>query len=84
MKLLTAILILALALVICIADAQRCPRYQFTVFSDTAKNPARLTKIVDNFRAALGGMSNGNEPGPIANGQRSVSSLLFSRRHIAF
>ena len=64
-----------LSLGICTAQAQ-CPRYRVKIFTDISPHAAGLTKITKEYVEALGGMNNGNTPGPLAHGHRSVSELI--------
>lgn len=63
-----------LALSVCAAQA-KCPSYKVLVFTDTSHNAAGLTKITQDYVKALGGMNNGNSPGPLPDGHRSVREL---------
>jgi hypothetical protein len=43
------------------------------VFQAAGPNAASIQGSVDQFRAALGGVNNGNAPGPIATGRREIN-----------
>jgi len=43
------------------------------VFQAAGPNAASIQSAVDQFRAALGGVNNGNVPGPIATGRREIN-----------
>ena len=43
------------------------------VFQAAGPNAATIQSAVDAFRAALGGINNGNTPGPIATGRREIN-----------
>lgn len=53
--------------------AHSCPRYNVQYFSATAAHPAGLNHVVRRYKHALGGESNGNSPGPLPTGQRSIN-----------
>lgn len=63
--------LIAFMAVLAVASAG-CPRYNIQVFSRASANAAGLQRIVDSFRNGLGGENNGNSPGPLRDGQRSV------------
>src|SRR6058998_3258420 len=44
-----------------------------TVFQAAGPNAASIQSSVDAFRAALGGLNNGNAPGPLATGRREIN-----------
>ena len=43
------------------------------VFQAAGPNPASIQSTVDQFRLALGGGNNGNNPGPLAGGRREIN-----------
>jgi hypothetical protein len=43
------------------------------VFQAAGPNAASIQSAVDQFRAALGGVNNGNAPGPLATGRREIN-----------
>jgi hypothetical protein len=43
------------------------------VFQAAGPNSASIQSAVDQFRAALGGVNNGNAPGPLATGRREIN-----------
>jgi hypothetical protein len=43
------------------------------VFQAAGPNNAAIQSTVDQFRAAIGGVNNGNTPGPIQNGRREIN-----------
>ena len=43
------------------------------VFSAAGTDPASIQGTVDSFRTALGGVNNGNAPGPLASGFREIN-----------
>lgn len=43
------------------------------VFQAAGPNAASIQSTVDQFRAALGGVNNGNAPGPLAEGRREIN-----------
>jgi hypothetical protein len=43
------------------------------VFQAAGPNIASIQSMVDAFRAALGGINNGNVPGPLADGRREIN-----------
>ena len=45
----------------------------FTIFSASGPNAASITPTVDAFRAALGGINNGNNAGPLPTGRREIN-----------
>lgn len=72
MKIITFVALFALtAAAVC--EAFECPHYNVSTFYDTSRNAAGLQHTIDTFRAELGGQDNGNSPGPLAHGHRSVS-----------
>ena len=44
-----------------------------TVFQAAGPNAASIQATVDQFRAALGGVNNGNVPGPLDSGRREIN-----------
>jgi hypothetical protein len=44
-----------------------------TVFQATGPDAASIQGTVDQFRTALGGVNNGNTPGPLATGRREIN-----------
>ncbi|KAI0558689.1 hypothetical protein FGB62_193g053 [Gracilaria domingensis] len=65
----SVILILAGLMPLCSA----CPNYKTLVLTDKSGSAAGLQAVVDNFRASLGGIDNGNDAGPLEDGQRSIN-----------
>jgi hypothetical protein len=45
----------------------------FTIFSDSGANAAAIADTVDAFRAALGGINNLSNPGPLPTGRREIN-----------
>jgi hypothetical protein len=45
----------------------------FVIFSASGPDTASITPTVDAFRAALGGINNGNNPGPLPTGRREIN-----------
>jgi len=43
------------------------------VFQAAGPNPGSIQSTVDQFRGAIGGINNGNTPGPIAAGRREIN-----------
>jgi len=43
------------------------------VFQAAGLNPASIQSTVDQYRAALGAVNNGNNPGPLDNGRREIN-----------
>jgi hypothetical protein len=43
------------------------------VFQAAGPNPASIQSTVDQYRAALGAVNNGNAPGPLAEGRREIN-----------
>ena len=43
------------------------------VFQAAGPNAAAIQSTVDQFRAALGGLNNGNQPGPFVEGRREIN-----------
>ena len=43
------------------------------VFSDSGPNAAAIQDTVDNFRAVIGGVNNGNVAGPLDTGRREIN-----------
>ena len=52
---------------------RHCPRYHVRIFKYTAHNAHGLKPGVEMFRKALGGVNNGNQRGPLKNGQREIN-----------
>lgn len=50
----------------------QCPKYAVQIFTSTSRNAKGLNRIVTRFQRNLGGVNNGNSPGPLPDGQRSV------------
>ena len=46
---------------------------QPVVFQAAGPNPASIQSTVDQYRAALGAVNNGNAPGPLAEGRREIN-----------
>jgi hypothetical protein len=46
---------------------------QPSVFQAAGPNAASIQSVVDQFRAALGGVNNGNAAGPLAGGRREIN-----------
>jgi len=44
-----------------------------TVFQAAGPTPASIQSTVDQYRAALGAVNNGNNPGPLARGRREIN-----------
>jgi hypothetical protein len=44
-----------------------------TVFQAAGPTPASIQSAVDQYRAALGAVNNGNNPGPLAGGRREIN-----------
>lgn len=44
-----------------------------TVFQAAGPNAASIQSVVDQYRIALGGVNNGNTPGPLATGRREIN-----------
>lgn len=58
------------------AQAQLGPAGNFatpTVFQAAGPNAASIQSTVDQYRAALGAVNNGNTPGPLASGRREIN-----------
>lgn len=46
---------------------------EVTVFQAAGPNTSAIQSTVDQFRLALGGINNGNAPGPLATGRREIN-----------
>lgn len=55
------------------ASARWCPKYSYTVYKDEGRYPYSVNGTVNRFRGKLGGQDNGNEPGPLMAGHRSIN-----------
>ena len=74
MRPLLLLLLLALTLSLVSVDAGGYRRRRrFRVFRDTSRDADGLRRIVDKFNRALGGDDNGNAPGPLNEGRRSIN-----------
>eukprot|EP00737_Agarophyton_chilense_P001148 gb/GEZJ01001278.1/.p2 GENE.gb/GEZJ01001278.1/~~gb/GEZJ01001278.1/.p2 ORF type:complete len:265 (-),score=31.52 gb/GEZJ01001278.1/:712-1506(-) len=60
-------------LVCSLASQKRCPQYHTEVLTHTAHKADGLTSVVADFKTLLGGDNNGNAPGPLPSGQRSIN-----------
>jgi hypothetical protein len=54
-------------------NAADLPIVKPLVFQAAGPTPASIQSMVDAFRAALGGVNNGNVAGPLANGRREIN-----------
>jgi hypothetical protein len=58
------------------ASHRRNPRKDFvppSVFQAAGTSAASIQSTVDQFKAALGGINNGNNPGPLTSGRREIN-----------
>ncbi|PXF39646.1 hypothetical protein BWQ96_03556 [Gracilariopsis chorda] len=53
--------------------AASCPRYRTIILTDAAHKAAGINGTVLRYKELLGGDDNGNAPGPLEKGQRSIN-----------
>lgn len=66
-----------LAALLCVAVAvphvRRCPKYDVALIQDVGSSASDIAASVTKFRDLLGSENNGNTPGPLGAGHRSVN-----------
>eukprot|EP00178_Gracilaria_changii_P000632 TRINITY_DN107_c0_g1_i2.p1 TRINITY_DN107_c0_g1~~TRINITY_DN107_c0_g1_i2.p1 ORF type:complete len:265 (+),score=47.86 TRINITY_DN107_c0_g1_i2:564-1358(+) len=73
MKCIIQVVTLSALLAYAVAFNKQCPKYYTKVLTHTAHDADGLTSIVQKYQNLLGGENNGNNPGPLRSGQRSIN-----------
>lgn len=63
----------SLVVLVLSANAQWCPKYDYVPYTAYGLYPENIENTVTTFRAKLGGEDNGNSPGPLTKGHRSIN-----------